>query len=74
MSNSGLLHEYITRDELAQQLDLSTRTIIRYSKRPNGLPFLKIGGKVRYRLQSVRTWLDAQEYHPNPVRQGRGAR
>ncbi|MGY5803385.1 helix-turn-helix domain-containing protein [Rhizobium sp. LEGMi12c] len=67
MTGNDLLAEFVTRDELAKILDISPRTIYRYSSRPNGLPFALIGGRVRYRLSSVRKWLESQERQPNPT-------
>lgn len=68
MTNSDLLSEFVTRDELAKILGISPRTIARYSTVPNGLPSLVIGGRVRYRLSSVSKWLESREKHPNPTR------
>lgn len=67
MTGNDLLAEFVTRDELAKILDMSPRTLYRYSTMPNGLPFVMIGGRVHYRLPSVKKWLESRENQPNPT-------
>jgi len=67
----ALLVDYLTRAELARELGCSERTIARYGVLPDGLPYLFIGGRKRYRISAVRDWLARREHHPNPVRRGR---
>lgn len=67
-THSHLLDGYLTRDELAQQLGVTTRTIARWMSLPDGLPFTRIGGRLLFRTTSVRAWIEAHERRPNPRR------
>jgi hypothetical protein len=68
-----LLDDLLDRHELAQMLRCSTRTVDRMMGAPDGLPFIKLRGKVLYRASSVREWLAARERQSAPRRQGRAA-
>lgn len=68
----ALLDDYLTRSELARELKVAERTIIRYQNRPDGLPQTKMGGRVLYRRSSVLAWLESNERRPNQ-RRGRRA-
>lgn len=65
---SNLLSDYLTREQLAAEFGVTTRTIERWQKRPDGLPNTTIGGRTLYRIASVRVWMEAQERRPNPRR------
>ena len=56
-----LLDEYLSREELAHELGVTGRTIIRWQNQPGGLPFVKLGARVRYRRAAVEAWLKAGE-------------
>ena len=64
-----LLEDYVNRQELAEQLGVSWRTLCRYEEERDGLPSLILGGRRMYRLESVRAWLERRERRPNPSRQ-----
>lgn len=68
---TAILSDYLTRPELAAELNVTPRTIIRYENRPDGLPHTRIGGRVMYRKASVLAWLEKAERHPNPTRRFR---
>lgn len=68
----SLLQDYLTRDELAQELKVAARTVARWQDLPDGLPYTEMGGRVLYRRQSVLSWLESRERHPNQ-RRGRKA-
>jgi hypothetical protein len=59
-----LLAEHIDEDELARQLDKSTRTIKRWRHLRIGPPYTEIGGTVYYSIESFRDWLKAKEVRP----------
>jgi len=69
---TAILDEYLTRSELARELRVAERTIIRYQNQPDGLPRTTVGGRVLYRRSSVLAWLEANEHKSNP-RRGRRA-
>jgi hypothetical protein len=60
-----LIGELWSKAETARQLSVVPRTIDRYEREPNGLPFVMIGGKKYHNPASVRAWLAAREKHPN---------
>lgn len=60
-SNQLLLDGYLRRDELAQQLGVSPRTIDRWQTSRCGPPRVAIGRTILYNLESVRQWLRSKE-------------
>ena len=55
-----LLTDYMTRDELAQELRVTTRTLDKWAVLRKGPPKVQIGARCYYHRQDVLTWLDAQ--------------
>jgi hypothetical protein len=68
MSSAALLDGYVDEPEASRQLKKHPRTLKRYRDQPNGLPHVKIGNRVLYRVEAVRGWLLARERRPNPQR------
>ena len=60
-NGDSILAEYMTRDELAEQLDRCPRTLDRWNSLRSGPPRTIIGKRVLYRRQGVLEWLRAQE-------------
>jgi hypothetical protein len=52
---ASVLEGLLTREQLAQQLDCSERTVIRYERA--GMPFIAFGMLRRYHPPSVREWV-----------------
>src|SRR5262245_14810238 len=66
MSNSEpILSEFLTKEELADELGRNPRTLDRWHVLGMGPPRTHLGRKVLYRRASVAKWLVAQE-HPAP--------
>ncbi len=63
-NGESVLAEYISRDELAHQLDSCPRTLDRWDSLKIGPPRTIIGRRVLYRRQAVAEWLRAQEETP----------
>ena len=60
--------EYLSTVELSQFLGISTSTIKRLRKRPNEIPWTRIGRQVRYHIHDVKGWmLDNQGRHKRDV-------
>lgn len=57
----GLLDDWMTRVELALELDLSVDTLARWETRRTGPTCIRIGRKVFYRRGAVQEWLCEQE-------------
>ena len=62
-----VLDGYLTRDEAARQLNVSTDTLTRWGTQRIGPPSVRIGRKRYYRLEAVRAWLAARE-QPGDIR------
>ncbi len=58
---AGLLDDYLTPDQLAEELGKSVRTIARWDGLRIGPPKTVIGKKPYYRREGVRQWLLRQE-------------
>ena len=56
-----MLPEWMTRGELAAELDLTPETLCRWTARRIGPALTQVGRKVFYRRGTVRAWLLAQE-------------
>ena len=48
--------EYLTEAELSEILKVSRSTL--WEMRKTGLPYRRIGGQIRYRINQVENWLD----------------
>lgn len=62
----GVLDEWMTQAELAQELGVSADTLQRWASQRIGPPRTKVGGRVYYRKESVKAWLRAQEAQQLP--------
>ncbi len=60
-NTSKLLDEYLSPEQLADELEKSPRTIARWDSLRIGPPKTVIGKKPYYRREAVRQWLLAQE-------------
>jgi hypothetical protein len=56
-----LLASYLSEAQLAQQLDVTTRTLQRWRRQRTGPPVTMIGGSPMYRIASIETWLLSRE-------------
>ena len=66
-----LLADWISREQLARALDLTTDTLSRWEARRQGPPCTRIGRKTFYRRVAIQEWIRAQE-QAHPVRKTRG--
>ena len=67
----NLLADWISRDQLAQELRLKPDTLARWEARRQGPPCTRLGRKILYRRAAVQDWIRAQE-QAHPVRKSRG--
>jgi hypothetical protein len=58
---TDILKDYISRDDLADKLGKSTKTLIRWELDGKGPPVTRIGRDVLYSIPSFEKWLKAQE-------------
>lgn len=69
---SHLLADWISRDDLARELNLTPDTLGRWEARREGPPCTRLGRRVLYRRASVQDWLRALEQsHPTRKQRGR---
>ncbi len=59
-----ILSDYLTREELARQINRSIRTLERWESSRTGPPITRMGRTPMYRIKSVLTWLKSQEKKP----------
>ena len=60
-ARAGLLADYLTPDQLAEELDKSPRTIARWDSLRIGPPKTMVGKRPLYRREGVRDWLLRKE-------------
>jgi excisionase family DNA binding protein len=61
-------HEYMDSRQAAVYLGISANTLNCWRSRREGPPFVKVGGKVRYRLADVDAWADGRRRDPSSQR------
>lgn len=71
MTKPNPFSETWTEEQLAEEADVSLRTVRRWRNARTGPPFIRIGNKIRYRIEAVRAWMFAHEQEQ--PRAGRGA-
>jgi excisionase family DNA binding protein len=65
----NLLEDYADRDQAARALNITTRTLDRWTDVPGGIPSTRIGHRVYFRKGALQTWIMAQERQlPTPRR------
>jgi hypothetical protein len=65
---SSVLADYVSEDELAEQFKCCTATIRRYRRAVDGLPHVKIAGKVMFDRRDIAEWMERRKTRPNPTR------
>lgn len=56
-----LLKDYLTREQLADKIGKSVKTLIRWELDGKGPPVTRMGRDVLYSIPSFQKWLQAQE-------------
>jgi len=64
-SEPAVFSDYLTKNQLAEQLRRSTRTIDRMALSGDGPPPTKIGRTTLYRREAVLEWLRSRELPSN---------
>ena len=54
---------HLNQIELSRRWNISHRTLERWRWRKEGLPFIKIGGRIVYRLEDVLAYEDAHLFN-----------
>jgi hypothetical protein len=56
-----ILKDYVSREQLADNIGKSTKTLVRWELDGRGPPVTRIGRDVLYYIPSVQKWLRQQE-------------
>lgn len=56
--------ELLTTDQVAEILQTSDRTVIRWRNERIGPPWCRFGRQIRYRRQSLERWISESEHQP----------
>jgi hypothetical protein len=57
MSNNSILDGCVFEDDFARDHNLNRRTVWRYRKEQDGLPYVMFGGKVWIPIEEAKQWL-----------------
>ncbi|MFT4197511.1 MAG: helix-turn-helix domain-containing protein [Pseudoxanthomonas sp.] len=60
---SLLLSDYLTTRQLAQELQRSEETLMRWRRLRVGPPFLRVQGRVLYDRKHIEHWLTSRTIH-----------
>ena len=70
-SVKGTKDVWLTTSELAERLKIATSTLWQWNHRGYGPPPARIGGKLRYKLETVERWEREQERRQEAPRRAR---
>jgi hypothetical protein len=71
ITKARILDEWVPEPAFAKANGISPRTVARYRKEKNGLPYSYMGGRVVIHLPSAREWLMKRLIRPNSTRSAR---
>ena len=60
-TDAKLLSAWLTREELADELGVTNKTIARWHTEGSAPPCTKVGKKILYRREAVQQWLISRE-------------
>jgi hypothetical protein len=67
----SVLADYVEESDLARELGCCRHTVARYRRQADGLPHLKVAGKVLFKRDDVAAWLEQRTVRKNPTRRER---
>jgi predicted DNA-binding transcriptional regulator AlpA len=73
-SSSSVTEHLLRPDELAQQLNVSPRTLARWHSHRHGPPRLRVGRAIFYDVSAVREWLRSRNEHGSRINERRQSR
>ncbi len=56
--------EFLTEKHLARRWNISSRTLQRWRWSDEGLPYMKIGGRVRYSIENIKKFEEENTHYP----------
>jgi hypothetical protein len=69
MSASELLNDFLDLEPFAAECKRDPRTVRRWMKEPDGLPYTKIGNRILLHIPTAREWILRRMHRPNPRRE-----
>jgi hypothetical protein len=60
--------DFVHEAKFAVENNIDRRTVARYRKMPDGLPFVEFGGRIFIHMPTAKRWLEARIHRPNPRR------
>ena len=72
--SSEIFDELETVKEAAQHLRKHPRTLMRWTRLPDGLPFIRLGQTPYLHIPSAQAWIESRIQQPNPVQSARHRR
>lgn len=63
-----------TVKDAARRLGKHPRTLMRWTRQPDGMPFVRIGLVPYLHIPTVKAWIEGRITRPNPVRAARRKR
>jgi len=61
----SLLSDYLSREDLARELEVTLRTVDEWRERKTGPAPTRVGRQIRYKRSTVVAWLESRE-EPRP--------
>jgi hypothetical protein len=67
----NILEDFAPEGDFAKAIGVCRRSISRYRKQADGLPYAMIAGRIYIHVPGAREWLERRVRHPNPTRDAR---
>lgn len=65
MSSPKLLDDFLDLGPFANEVDRDPRTVRRWLKEPDGLPFTRMGNRILIHVPTARDWMFGRMRQPN---------
>jgi hypothetical protein len=69
--SDNILDGFAPQGDFAKAHNVCERTVARYRKEPDGLPYMTFGGRIFIHVAGARGWLERRVRRPNPTRDAR---
>jgi hypothetical protein len=64
----NILEGYARPEDFGRENRVSTKTLAKYRKQPDGLPYVMFANKVWIPVDRAREWLERRIKNPNPTK------
>jgi hypothetical protein len=65
---TSVLDDFVEEQQLAREFGCCTATVRRYRRGVDGLPHVKIAGKVMFDRRDIAEWIERRKVRKNPTR------